>query len=142
MLKSEAVSLPITYSIDVPSALITTKCIGRVTVEEVLEHFRELPRVWPPVDRLDVFLDLRQQTSLPTLEELQSVAAEMETQIGTHRFGRCAVVTDRNLVYESAQMFQVLVNRYFDEIHVFRTAEGAVVWLHPKPNADRTLTTH
>jgi hypothetical protein len=142
MLKSEAASLPITYSIDVPSALITTKCIGRVTVEEVLEHFRELPRVWPPVDRLDVFLDLRQLTSLPTLEELQSVAAEMETQIGTHRFGRCAVVTDRNLIYESAQMFQVLVNRFFDEIHVFRTAEGAVVWLHPKPNAGRTLTAH
>ena len=132
--------MPITYSIDVPSALITTKCIGRVTVAEVLEHFRELPRVWPPVDRLDVFLDLRQLTTLPTIAELQAVAAEIEAQIGTHRFGRCAVVSDRNLLHESMQMFQVLVNRYFDEIQVFRTAEGAVVWLHPKPNAARTLT--
>ena len=140
MLVREGLGVPIAYTIDVPSALITTKCTGRVTVTEVLEHFRELPRVWPPVDRLDVFLDVREVTSLPTLEELQSIAAEIESQIGTHRFGRCAVVTDKNLIHDSMQMFQILVNRFFDEIQVFRTAPGAVLWLHPKPNATRTLT--
>ena len=132
--------MPITYSIDIPSALITTRCVGRVTVSEVVEHFRELPRVWPPVDRLDVFLDLRELTSLPTVAELHDVAAEIEAQIGPHRFGRCAIVTDRTLLHESMQMFEVLVNRLFEEIRVFRSALEAVVWLQPKADPTRTLT--
>ena len=132
--------MPIDYKIDVPLALIITRCVGHVTVEEVLEHFRELPRVWPPVDRLDVLLDLTELTSLPTLTDLQAVAEEIETQIGPHRFGRCAVVTDRDLLFESMQMFEVLVNRLFEEIRVFRTAEAGVVWLAPKSNPRRVLT--
>ena len=62
--------MPITYTIDVPMALIVTQCFGHVTLAEVREHFQELARVWPPVDRLDVLLDLTDQTSLPTLREL------------------------------------------------------------------------
>ncbi|HKF67255.1 MAG TPA: hypothetical protein VKB36_12010, partial [Vicinamibacterales bacterium] len=77
--------MPITYSIDVPTALITTRCFGKVTLTEVQEHFRELARVWPPVDRLDVLLDLRDQTTLPSLRELQDAATEIAVQIGPHR---------------------------------------------------------
>jgi hypothetical protein len=132
--------VPITYSIDIPTALITTRCFGKVTLAEVQEHFRELPRVWPPVDRLDVLLDLRDQTSLPSLLELQQVATEIEVQIGPHRFGRCAVITEREVVFGSMQMLEVLASRYFEAFRVFRTAAAAVVWLAPKPNATRTLT--
>jgi hypothetical protein len=132
--------MPIEYNIDVPSALIVTRCIGHVTVAEVLAHFKELPRVWPPVDRLDVMLDLTKLTSLPTLTELQAVAAEIEVQIGPRRFGRCAVITDRDSLFHSMQMFEILVNRLFDEIRVFRTTVEAVTWLSPKPNPSRLLT--
>jgi hypothetical protein len=133
--------VPITYSIDVPTALITTRCFGHVTLAEVQEHFRELPRVWPPVDRLDVLLDLRDQTSLPGLRELQDVATEIAVQIGPHRFGRCAVVTGRELVFGSMQMFEVLVSRFFEAFRVFRTPSAAVAWLAPKPNPTRILNT-
>jgi hypothetical protein len=133
--------VPITYSIDIPTALITTRCFGHVTLAEVQEHFRELPRVWPPVDRLDVLLDLRDQTSLPELRELQDVATEIAVQIGPHRFGRCAVVTERELVFGSMQMFEVLVSRFFEAFRVFRTASAAVAWLAPKPNPTRILNT-
>jgi hypothetical protein len=132
--------MPIEYTIDVPSALIVTRCIGHVTVAEVLAHFRELPRMWPPVDRLDVMLDLTKLTSLPTLNELQQVASEIEIQIGPRRFGRCAVVTERDSLFHSMQMFEVLVSRLFDEIRVFRTTVDAVIWLSPKPNPTRVLT--
>ncbi len=132
--------MPITYSIDIPTALITTRCFGHVTLAEVQEHFQELARVWPPVDRLDVLLDLRDQTSLPGLRELQDVATEIEVQIGQHRFGRCAVVTEREIVFGSMQMLEVLVGRYFEAFRVFRTAPAAVVWLAPKPDPSRTLT--
>lgn len=134
--------MPITYSIDIPTALITTRCFGKVTLAEVQEHFRELARVWPPVDRLDVLLDLRDQETLPGLRELQAVATEIAVQIGPHRFGRCAVITERELIFGSMQMLEVLVSRYFEAFRVFRTPTAALIWLAPKPNHSRTLTHH
>jgi hypothetical protein len=74
------------------------------------------------------------------LRELQDVATEIEVQIGPHRFGRCAVVTEREIVFGSMQMLEVLVSRYFVAFRVFRTAAAAVVWLAPKPDPSRTLT--
>src|SRR5262245_16665116 len=71
-----------TYTIDVPTALIITRCVGHVTLAEVQEHFRELPSIWPPVDRLDVLLDLTEQLSMPTLGDLEEAASELHAQIG------------------------------------------------------------
>jgi hypothetical protein len=113
-----------------------------VTLVEVQEHFRELARVWPPVDKLDVLLDLRDQTTLPGLKELYGVATEIAEQIGPHRFGRCAVITEKTLIFRSMQMLEVLVSRYFEEFKVFRSPTAALVWLAPKPNHTRTLTHH
>jgi hypothetical protein len=127
------------YTIDVPRALIVTRCIGRVTLAEVQEHFQELARVWPPVDRLDVLLDLTDQISLPTLRDLEEAATELDKQIGPRRFGRCAVVTPE-AIHEPMQMFGVLVGRLFDAIEIFPTPSAALMWLVPRPKASRTLT--
>ena len=135
-----ASGMPITYSIDVQIALITTRCFGKVTLAEVRQHFQELASVWPPVDRLDVLLDLRDQTSLPELWELEEVAKEIDADIGAHRFGRCAVVTEQALLFGSMQMFEVLVSRLFEAIKVFRSPTAALIWLAPKPDPTRTLT--
>ena len=118
--------------------LIVTECSGHVTLGEVQEHFQELARVWPPVDRLDVLLDLTDQISLPTLRDLEAVAMELDAQIGPRRFGRCAVVTPK-AIHGSMRMFEVLVGRFFEAIEIFRTQSAALVWLMPK--ASRTLTT-
>jgi hypothetical protein len=133
--------MPVIFTIDVPMALIVTRCVGHVTLAEVQEHFWELARVWPPVTRLNVLLDLTDQTSLPTLRDLEKVATELEEQIGPQQFGRCAVVTKQDL-HESMQMFGVLAGRLFDAIEVFRTPSAALMWLVPRPKASRTLTTH
>lgn len=133
--------MPIAYTIDVPAALIVTRCVGAVTLSEVLEHFRELRQVWPPVDRLDVLLDLREMTSLPSLEELVAVAAEIDAQIGPHKFDRCAVVTNQEPLRESMRTFEAFTHRLFDGgVQIFRTPEGGLMWLAPKPSSARTLT--
>ncbi len=134
--------MPVIYTIDVRNALIVTRCVGHVTLAEVKEHFRELARAWPPVDRLDVLLDLTDQSSLPALRDLEDAVTELDAQIGPRRFGRCAVVTEQDL-HESMQMFEVLAGRLFDAIEIFRTPSDAVVWLvPPKPKASRRLQTH
>src|SRR3954469_23360208 len=122
--------MPITFTIDVPKTLILTQCFGQVTLAEVKNHFQELARAWPPViDQLDVLLDLIDQTSLPTLRDLEEVATEIDAQIGPRRFGRCAVVTEQEPLYESMQMFQVLVGRFFNTVEIFRTPSAALEWL-------------
>ena len=133
--------MPITYAIDVPRALIVTRCVDHVTLAEVRKHFQELARVWPPVDRLDVLLDLTDQTSLPTLRELEEVATEVEQQIGPRRFGRCAVVSEQDL-HLSMQMFEVLVGPFFDGIQIFPTLLAALEWLRPTRKASRAMSAH
>ena len=132
--------MPVIFTIDVPMALVVTRCVGRVTLAEVQEHFWELARVWPSVGRLNVLLDLTAQTSLPTLKELEDVATELDEQIGPQRFGRCAVVTQQDL-HEPMQMFEVLAGGLFDAIEVFRTPSAALMWLVRRPKASQTLTT-
>ena len=132
--------MPITYRIDVPTALIVTRCVGHVTLNEVQEHFQQLARDWPPVDRLDVLLDLMDQTSLPTVRELEKVAAGIDAHIGPWRFGRCAVVTELDLLQDSMKMFEVLVGRFFDAVRVFQTPAAALEWLAPALKATRPLT--
>ena len=134
--------MPIIYTIDVGRALIITRCIGYVTLAEVKEHFRELARDWPPVDKLDVLLDLTEETSLPTLRDLEEVATEIDAQIGPLRFGRCAVVTEQEHLFKSMAMFEVLAGRYFDAVQIFHTPPAAVVWLVPTAKAPRALHTH
>jgi hypothetical protein len=131
--------MPIAYTINVPAALIFTQCVGNVTLHEVQEHFRELARVWPPVDRLDVLLDLTDVTSLPTLRELEKAATEIEAQIGPRRFGRFAVVTEQHPLHGAMEMFAVLAGRFFDAVEIFRTPSAAAEWLAPTPKARRTL---
>ena len=132
--------MPVTFAIDVPRGLIVTRCFGHVTLAEVQEHFQELARVWPLVDRLDVLLDLTDQTSLPTLRDLEEVGTELGEQIGSRRFGRCAVVTEQAPLQGSMQMFEVLVGRFFAAIEIFETPSAALSWLMPRTKA-RTLTT-
>jgi hypothetical protein len=131
-----------TYTIDVPRALIITRCVGHVTLAEVQEHFRELPHIWPPVDRLDVLLDLTEQRSMPTLRELEEAARELHAQIGTRRFGRCAVVTPY-AIHVPMQMFEVLVGRLFEAMEICQAESEALLWLMPKPGTSKpSLTTH
>ena len=131
--------MPVKYTISVQNALIVTRCFGHVTLAEVQEHFQELARVWPPVHRLDVLLDLTDQTSLPTLRDLEEAATELNKEIGPKQFGRCAIVTELEL-HESMQIFEVLVCQLFDAIEFFETPQAALAWLVPK--ARHTLTAH
>lgn len=122
--------MPITYEIDIPVGLIVTRCIGNITPSEVLEHIREVRRVWPPVERLDALVDVRDVTSQFSPEEVMEVTKEIDAQIGPHRLARCAVVANQEPLRASMYGFEALAYRLFDGgLQVFRTPEGARMWL-------------
>jgi hypothetical protein len=121
--------MPVNYQIDKANAIIRTECVGDVTLEEVVNHFRELARDPNCPERLDVLLDLRGQSSIPENQQLRVVTSEMARVRGRVQFGACAIVAPRDALYGMLRVFQVFTEAYFREAQVFRTLEEAEQWL-------------
>jgi hypothetical protein len=121
--------MPVTYKIDRANGLIRTRCIGDVTLEEVIDHFRVLGRDPECPSYLNVLLDLSQQTSLPKTDNLRDVAHAVNRIRGHVRFGACAIVACTDAMFGMLRMFEVFVEHYFRQTSVFRTLPEAEVWL-------------
>ena len=111
------------------NGIIRTRCIGPVTIEEVVGHFRALERDPDCPDRLDVLLDLSKQTSIPEKANLQRITEEIRRIRGRVHFGTCAIVACTDALFGMLRMFEVFAEEYFRESRIFRTASEAEAWL-------------
>ena len=121
--------MPVTYQIDKANRIIRTKCSGLVTIEEVLDHFRELERDPECPDYVDVLLDLSEESTVPTKNNLQEMILEISRIRGRVQFGTCAVVACTDALFGMLRMFEVFAEQYFRETRVFRSAGEAEAWL-------------
>lgn len=121
--------MPVTYTIDGRAGLIRTRCFGYVTLQEVLDHFRELREDRSCPARLDVLLDLTEDSSLPDTHQLRTVAYELARVRGKIRLEHCAVIAQRDVLFGMLRMFEVMTQDYFRDMRVFRTAADAEMWL-------------
>ena len=121
--------MPVTYRIDKANRIIRTRCVGPVTIEEVIEHFRELERDPDGAGLLDVLLDLTEQTSIPKKEYLHQITREIGRIREKVRFGICAVAAGSDVLFGMLRMFEVFAENQFQEIRVFRTVSEAAAWL-------------
>lgn len=121
--------MPVVYLIEPEQNLIRTRCTGDIKLPEVLEHFRTLQRDPDCPAWLDVFLDLREITSLPFTFEIHSVAQEISKTKSRVQFKICAVVAASDAMFGMMRMFSVVAERYFSAVRVFRTAPEAEEWL-------------
>jgi CheY-like chemotaxis protein len=120
---------PITYRIDAKKRLIHTRCVGLVKFDEVINHFRELERDPVCPDRLDVFLDLRETTSLPESGQLSVVSNAIAGIREKVEFGVCAIVASGDALFGMMRIFEGLAQQYFRDLRVFRVAAEAEKWL-------------
>jgi hypothetical protein len=130
--------MPVKYQIDKVNRIIRTRCIGPVTIEEVVEHFRVLERDPDCPDRVDVLLDLSEETTVPNKGNLQQVTGEIRRIRGRVQFGACAIVASTDALFGMLRMFEVFAQQYFRQSFVFRTASEAEAWLasqHPTTSA-------
>jgi hypothetical protein len=126
--------MPITFSVDTAASLIRTIGFGDVTPAEIDEHFTQLSKVWPRGMKLDVLLDLSGCTSLPSILQLRAAVSRIQIFGGRKRFGVCAVVARREPLYGLLRVFELLADRRFVAIRVFRNAPSAMIWLrHRSP---------
>ena len=121
--------MPVLYEIDLGARLIRTRCVGDPTFAEVVDHFRALMRDPHCSGSLDVLLDLREVSALPTPNQLREVSAEIEWVGSKVQFGACAVVATRDVLYGLSRVFEAVAAERFRRMHVFRTATEAEEWL-------------
>ncbi len=125
--------MPIIYRYDEHARRLVTHCEGGVRFQEVIEHFRQLGRDPRIKANSDVVLDLSFQTALPTLEQLDDIAAMIEDAAELVPFGRCAVVAAEDRVHDLGRAFQGFTWPLFTGIKVFRHNTDAIVWLDDRP---------
>jgi hypothetical protein len=121
--------VPVTYKIDLQRRIIRTRCVGHVTLAEVVEHFRALGEDPARPHHLDVFLDLSEADSLPDTPQVSLVVKELEEVRSRLRFGACAILATRDALFGMMRMFEAMGEPYFRVTKTFRTAGEAEAWL-------------
>jgi len=121
--------MPVTYMLDRDAEFIETQCVDDVTLEEVLDHFRELEADPALPKRLDVFLDLERMTSIPSSDQLRDVAFAVDRLKMKTELGACAILAERDVVYGMSRVFEVFAEGLFARTRVFRDRETARRWL-------------
>jgi hypothetical protein len=121
--------MPVTFQIDEVNRLIHTKCTGRITVDDVIAHFRKLEKDPSIPDRMDVLLEVRDGVSVPKPDELRAVAGEIARIRHRIHFDACAIVAGSQVLFGMMRMFEVFAEDYFRKTRVFLTVEEAEIWL-------------
>lgn len=132
--------MSVTYKIDANKRIVWTKCVGLVTLPDVIDHFRTLALDPACPDLLDVFLDLSEVESLPETRQISTVINEMIRIRGQVRFRACAILARRDAVVGMMRMFEVMAERCFRVTGTFRVASEAEAWLYSQqslPNHTR-----
>jgi hypothetical protein len=121
--------MPVAYIIDAKERVIRTRCIGNVTLDEVIDHFRALQREPNCPSQLDVLLDLTATNLLPESSQLERVGHEIGKLRAKIGFNHCAVIAPRDALFGMMRVFEVLAQPYFRATRVFREATEAETWL-------------
>jgi hypothetical protein len=120
--------MPITYEIDADSNFIRTECVGDVTLDEVLDHFRVLEADPALPESLDVLLILDQMTMLPDRNKLRAAADRIGQVRSKVRWGVCAITTTSDAMFGMIRMFEVFAEGIFTATKVFRKRSDAEDW--------------
>jgi len=121
--------MPVTYRIETTRRVIYTRCIGNVTLDEVLDHFRLLERDPECPDRMDVLLDLSESASVPESHQLRDVSNQIGRIRQRVRFDACAIVAGSDVLFGMSRMFEVFAEKWFRATCVCRTRAEAEAWL-------------
>jgi len=126
--------MPVHYQIDPGRHLIRTRCVGSLTLDEVVAHLRALeadPRIPDP---LDVLLDFSELSNFPDHDQVHSVAREVQQLRPNIAWRNLAIVAPRDLAFGIARMFEMISEPSFRATMVFRARADAERWIE-KPDA-------
>jgi hypothetical protein len=120
--------VPIHYVIAPGARTIRTKCVGPLTLPEVIDHFQTLAIDPQCADGLNVFLDLSEVSTLPNGREILAVVTELKRIRTKTRFNACAILAPGNALFGMMRVFEAQAEEFFRITHTFRTATDAETW--------------
>lgn len=122
--------MPVTYDLDPSAAFIRTRCVGAITLPEVIKHFQELASNPSLPESLDVLLDLSECETFPEPDQVATISNEIgHMQEKRLNWGSFAIVADRDVLFGMCRMLQTLSAGYFAQSSVFKTHDEAEQWL-------------
>ena len=121
--------MPVTYALVGERGLVRTSCVGYVTFDDVMKHFQILEDDPRRVGRLNVLLDLRSTTSIPTTGQLRKTADRIHRTESALQFGACAIVATDIVQTATGKMFAALARDLFTATIVVETIAEAEAWL-------------
>lgn len=121
--------MPITYSIDTTTQVITTKLVGALTVDDVRAHFEALADDPATPDRLWVLIDAVGLKSVPSVAMIEMTKRMVEFTRAKVRYEAVAVVASQPAHYGMFRMGQVLLETVFGATLVTRDLAEGRDWL-------------
>jgi hypothetical protein len=76
-----------------------------------------------------VLLDLTEQTSLPTPDQIRAAANRIGLSKWLIDFRACAIVVEGDALFGMLRIFEVFAHGHFERLRVFRDAGQARAWL-------------
>ena len=121
--------MPVTYEIDAPRRMLWALAEGVVTYAELAQHLAEEER--DDALGLAELIDARGATTDLTPEQVRSLVTLTDALVRKGRFGALAIVTDNDVTFGMARMYQILADALPIEIGVYRELSDALAWLGP-----------
>jgi hypothetical protein len=119
--------MPVTHEIDRERDLLRTRATGLVTFDDLDRHI-----TMEEADHalgLAELLDARGATTDISRADVQRLVYRTDALVRKGRFGALAIVTDDDVAYGMARMYQILCEELPVRIGVFRLLEPALAWL-------------
>ena len=120
--------MPVTYEIDPSRDLVRTLATGVVTYPDLEQHLAKEER--DDAVGLAEVMDARGATTDLTTDQVRDLVARTHALVRKGRFGALAIVTDNDVAFGMARMYQLLCETTLPvRIEVFRDLEPALAWL-------------
>ena len=119
--------MPVMYHIDSERHLVRGLATGVVTFAELVDHLMEEEN--DDALGLAEVIDARGATTDLTSEQVRTLVSMTDALVRKGRFGALAIVTDNDVAFGMARMYEILAEPLPIEFGVFRTLGDAIAWL-------------
>ena len=122
--------MPITSEIDADLVLVLTTCSGKITLDDMLEHFASLEKRLEAGSQWRRLIDMRPVTLYGVTNEDESRLARTAAE-AIERMGivKTAVVAEDALVFGMTRVFEAHLVPDYNRFRIFRNMAQARQWL-------------
>ena len=121
--------MPITFTVSTEENLIRTVAVGEIHLEDILQYVEAQmghPDIGPGMNELVDMREAKLELSYKKMQQLVGGIEPFNEKVGE---GRCALVSDKDVSFGFARMYEMMAEQTGVETRAFRDMETALQWL-------------